>query len=56
MMILLLIGVFAAVLFYAVEKGGTEEPEKMVVQVAAYITANGEKAAIKNSKGQMESL
>ena len=34
-MILLLIGVFAAVLVYAVEKAGAEEPEKMVVQDAA---------------------
>ena len=47
MMLLILIGVFAAVLVYAAEKASPEEAKKMVEQAAEYITANGEEAAIK---------
>jgi cytochrome c len=47
MMLLILIGVFAAVLVYAAKKASPEEAKKMVEQAAAYITANGEEAAIK---------
>ena len=46
-MILVLIGVFAAVAVYAAEKARPEEAKKMVEQAAAYITANGEESAIK---------
>lgn len=47
MMILIFIGVFAAISVYAAEKGTAEEAKKMVEQAAAYITANGEENAIK---------